>query len=57
MRVSREELAAKRSVLVSRSGVNPEFAGKERDTRVRKGAEGTLVVNRVGTESGRPIHA
>ena len=36
--MSREELAAKRSVLVSSSGVNPEFAGKERDSRGKEGS-------------------
>jgi hypothetical protein len=54
--VAREELAADRSVLASSSGVNPDFAGEENIIGVRKGAQGTLVGNRVGTESGRPVH-
>jgi hypothetical protein len=55
--VSREGWAANRSVLASRSGVKTEFAGGKEILGVRKGAEGTLVVNRVGTGSGRPINA
>ena len=54
--VTREELAANRSVLASSSGVNRDLPVRKKIIGVRKGAQGTLVGNRVGTESGRPIN-
>ena len=53
---SREELVANCSVLASRGGVNPDFAGGGKIIGIRKGAQGTLVGTRVGAESGRPNH-
>ena len=53
---TREELVANCSVLASRGEVNPDFAVGEKIIGIRKGAQGTLVGNRVGTESGRPIN-